>query len=231
MSNKEKISILLCEADVNYGMLFCEYLQGRGYSLTVAQDGDEGWHLFTHNTCDLCIFDTELPLRSGIELTRDIRAMGSETPIIFFTDSKQTDDILEGYRAGADDYVVKPCSMEIIICKIESIMRRVRRMQEDETTVFELGGFTYDAVAQTLVRGNETIRLSTKESDVLTLLCRRMNRVVERNGILKSIWQNDSYFSNRSLSVYINHLRNHLASEPNVKIMSVHGKGYKIVVG
>ncbi len=121
--------------------------------------------------------------------------------------------------------------MEIMIYKIESILRRVQRMRSSEETVFQLGKFTYDTTAQTLVSDAETIRLSARESDVLHMLCNRMNRLVERSGILKSIWLNDSYFSTRSLSVYINHLRNHLASEPNVKIISVHGKGYKIVVG
>ncbi len=231
MTKKEKVSILLCEADLNYGMLFCEFLQNRGYEVELAQDGDEGWHLFTHNEYDLCIFDVLLPQRTGIELTRDIRATGSDIPIIFFTEQKQTDDVLEGYRAGADDYVIKPCPMEIMIYKIESIMRRVRVLRESEETVFQLGKYQYDSTLQTLVSGEKTIRLSSRESDVLSMLCKRMNHLVERSGMLKSIWLNDSYFSTRSLSVYINHLRNHLADEPNVKIMSVHGKGYKIVVG
>ncbi len=229
MANTRPTSILLCEADVNYGMLFCEFLQNRGYKVDLAHDGTTAWQLFTQNQYDICIFEVRLPQKNGLELTRDIRATESTIPIIFLTERKQPEDILAGYHAGADDYVIKPCLMEIMICKIESIMRRIREKEADAVTIYPLGQFTFDVAHQTLTSGDQTIHLSSRENDVLLMLCKRANRLVERSTILKNIWQNDSYFSTRSLSVYINHLRHHLAAEPKVKIMSVHGKGYKIV--
>ncbi len=225
-----KISILLCEDDASFGMLLCEYLRERGYEVELAQNGEQGWQFFNAKKYDICIFDIMMPHKTGMELTKDIRAVGSEIPIIFLTAKNQPEDILEGYRAGADDYVCKPCQMEIMIYKIESIMRRIRNKEEKPKTEFHLGKFFFDATRQSLVGEGENIHLSSKEAELLQMLCNKPNALVERSFILKNIWQNDSYFSTRSLSVYINHLRNHLAGEPNVKIMSVHGKGYKIIV-
>lgn len=227
---EERISILLCEDDLNFGMLLSDFLRSSGYDVDLAQDGDDGWVKFTHSKYDLCIFDVMMPLKSGFELTADIRSTGSDVPVIFLSARTSKEDVLEGYKVGGDDYVTKPCSMEILIYKIESIMRRIRKRELEEKTVFRLGKFTFDTTRQTLTDGNESKRLSSRENELLLLLARNANRLVERSYILKTVWLSDTYFSCRSLSVYINHLRKLLAADTDVKIMSVHGKGYKIVV-
>lgn len=228
--NDKSISILLCEDDLNYGMLLNDFLHSSGYHVDLALDGDSGWVKFTHSKYDICIFDVMMPLKSGFELAADIRSTGSDVPIIFLSARTAKEDILEGYKVGGDDYVTKPCSMEILIYKIESIMRRIRKRELEEKTVFQLGRIQFDTTRQTLTDGNQSKHLSSRENELLLLLARNANRLVERSYILKSVWLNDTYFSGRSLSVYINHLRKLLAAETAVKIMSVHGKGYKIVI-
>ncbi len=230
MLKSEKISILLCEDDLNFGMLLNDYLLSRGYLVDFAQDGDDGWVKFTHSKYDICIFDVMMPLKNGFELAKEIRETGSDVPIIFLTARTSKEDILEGYRVGADDYITKPCSMEILIYKIESIMRRIHNRNAENRTQFTLGRLTYDASRQTLYDGETKIHLSSRENELLLILCQRDGELADRSTILKSIWLNDNYFACRSLSVYVNHLRKIFAREPAVKIMSVHGKGYKIVV-
>ncbi len=230
MLKAEKISILLCEDDLNFGMLLNDYLLSRGYLVDLAQDGDDGWVKFTHSKYDLCIFDVMMPLKSGFELAKEIRESGSDVPILFLTARTSKEDILEGYRVGGDDYMTKPCSMEILIYKIESIMRRIRKRDLENRTQFQLGRLVYDASRQTLHDGEAKIHLSSRENELLLILCQRHGELVERSAILKSIWLNDNYFACRSLSVYINHLRKILAIEPAIRILSVHGKGYKIVL-
>lgn len=230
MLKAEKISILLCEDDLNFGMLLSDFLRSRGYVVDFAQDGDDGWVKFTHSKYDICIFDVMMPLKNGFELTKEIRESGSDVPVLFLSARTSKEDVLEGYRVGGDDYITKPCSMEILIYKIESIMRRIRKRDMECRTRFQLGRLEFDATRQTLHDGDEKIHLSSRENELLLILCQRCDELVERSYILKSIWLNDTYFACRSLSVYINHLRKILAREPNVKIMSVHGKGYKIVV-
>ncbi|MCM1034370.1 MAG: response regulator transcription factor [Paludibacter sp.] len=225
-----RTSILLCEDDLNFGMLLCDFLRSSGYDVDFAQDGDDGWVKFTHSKYDICIFDVMMPLKSGFELATDIRSTGSEVPIIFLSARTSKEDILEGYKVGGDDYITKPCSMEILIYKIESIMRRIRKRELEAKTVFQLGKLTYNSTRQLLINGEEQKHLSSRENELLLILVQHANRLVERSHILKNVWLNDNYFSCRSLSVYVNHLRKLLAAEENVKIMSVHGKGYKIVL-
>ncbi len=225
------ITILLCESNESFGLLLSEFLTNKGYVVDFTEDGDSAWQRFKQGGHDICIFNTELTQRTGLQLATDMRESGSDIPIIFFTERSSQADILAGYKAGADDYVVRPCSMEIVIYKIQSIMRRIGRRTEDIQTTFQLGNLTFDATRQLLRTGDNTdIRLSTRESDVLHIMALHANHVVERSYFIKTIWKNDSYFSSRSLSVYINHLRKLLAIEPKIRIMNIHGKGYRLVI-
>ena len=166
-----------------------------------------------------------MPNMNGLETIQQLRANGRELPVIIVSGRASKEDIINGYKLGCDDYITKPVSMDILIWKIEAILRRVREKNENKLVYFQLGHLHFDSVKQTL--GN--IHLSSRENDLLLMLCRKRNQLVERNRILKSLWQTDNYFASRSLSVYINHLRNHLQDCPNIKILSVHGKGYKII--
>lgn len=226
-----KALILLCEDDTNYGQLLADILRGKGYEVVLKTNGVEAWQTFQQNKFDFGIFDVMMPLKTGLELAHEIRQTGSDMPFLFLSQKQSVEDILKGYAEGADDYVVKPCKTDILICKIEAILKRYRRQVLENKTEFEIGSLKFDAVHQVLLAPNgQKVRLSSRENDLLKMLAQNLGFLVDRNVILKQIWHNDSYFCSRSLSVYINHLRNHLALDQRIKIMSVHGKGYKMVV-
>ena len=227
---KKQDAILLCEDDVNYGMLLCDYLRQKNYKVDFAPDGEEGWQKFNENHYDFCIFDVMMPVRNGFELAKSIRLTGSQVPILFLTARAAVEDILEGYKSGCDDYVVKPCSMDVLMCKIECILQRFRRQQLSNITIYQLGSFEYNTARQILTLGQESRRLSSRENELLLIFAQNANQLVERSVLLTSVWHNDSYFTSRSLSVYINHLRTLLKGDNTVRLMNVHGKGYKLVI-
>lgn len=226
----EKMKILLCEDDENLGMLLREYLQAKGYDTVLCVDGEAGYKSFMAEKYDLCVFDVMMPKKDGFTLARDIRQVNKEVPIIFLTAKNMKDDILEGFKLGADDYIPKPFSMEELTFRIEAILRRVRGKKVKERKSYQVGSFLFDVQKQVLVRENETIKLTTKESELLNLLCANMNDVLQRDYALKAIWIDDNYFNARSMDVYITKLRKLLKSDPDVEILNVHGKGYKLVI-
>ena len=172
-----------------------------------------------------------MPKKDGFTLAKDIRIINSDIPIIFLTAKNLKEDVLEGFKMGADDYITKPFSMEELILRIEAILRRTsQESQTNAQQIFTLGKFTFDTRKQILSDGDETVKLTTKESDLLKLLCQNANKVLERNYALKSIWIDDDYFNARSMDVYITKLRKHLKDEPSIEIINVHGKGYKLIV-
>jgi DNA-binding response OmpR family regulator len=226
---EEKVKILLCEDDENLGMLLREYLNTKGYDADLQPDGEAGYKAFARNKYDLCVLDVMMPKKDGFSLASDIRATKSEVPIIFLTAKSMKEDILQGFKLGADDYLSKPFSMEELLYRIESILRRVRGKKIREVTVYQLGEFTFDSQKQTLVRGKVVKKLTTKESELLNLLASNSNEILERNYALKTIWVDDNYFNARSMDVYITKLRKLLAEDSNVAIINIHGKGYKLI--
>jgi len=227
--NDEKVKILLCEDDENLGMLLREYLQTKGYDADLQPDGEAGYKAFTKNKYDLCVFDVMMPKKDGFALAADIRNINSEVPIIFLTAKSMKEDILQGFKLGADDYLSKPFSMEELLSRIESILRRVKGKKVKDIVVFTIGGFVFDAQKQVLTFDGETKKLTTKESELLRLLASNANSILERNYALKSIWEDDNYFNARSMDVYITKLRKLLKDDPNVAIINIHGKGYKLI--
>jgi DNA-binding response OmpR family regulator len=172
-----------------------------------------------------------MPKKDGFTLAKDIRIVNQDVPIIFLTAKNMKEDVLEGFKLGADDYITKPFSMEELIMRIEAILRRTsQESMQNAQPVFTLGRFTFDTKKQTLSEGDNVIKLTTKESDLLKLLCQNANKILERNYALKSIWIDDNYFNARSMDVYITKLRKHLKDEPGVEIINVHGKGYKLIM-
>lgn len=227
--NDEKVKILLCEDDENLGMLLREYLQTRGYDADLQPDGEAGYKAFTRGKYDLCVFDVMMPKKDGFALAADIRNINGEVPIIFLTAKSMKEDILQGFKLGADDYLSKPFSMEELLSRIESILRRVRGKKVKDIVVFNIGAFVFDAQKQILTFEGETKKLTTKESELLRLLASNANSILERNYALKSIWEDDNYFNARSMDVYITKLRKLLKDDPNVAIINIHGKGYKLI--
>lgn len=227
--NDEKVKILLCEDDENLGMLLREYLQTRGYDADLQPDGEAGYKAFTRGKYDLCVFDVMMPKKDGFALAADIRTINGDVPIIFLTAKSMKEDILQGFKLGADDYLSKPFSMEELLSRIESILRRVRGKKIKDVVVFNIGAFVFDAQKQVLTFDGETKKLTTKESELLRLLASNANNILERNYALKSIWEDDNYFNARSMDVYITKLRKLLKEDPNVAIINIHGKGYKLI--
>lgn len=226
----EKKKILLCEDDQNLGMLLREYLQAKGYDAELCTDGEEGYKAFNQNRYDLCVFDVMMPKMDGFTLAREIRTSNKIVPIIFLTAKTLKNDILEGFKIGADDYLTKPFSMEELTFRIEAILRRSGGTRNQDTSIYRLGGFTFDTKKQTLTRTTGEIqRLTTKECELLVLLCVNCNQVLQRDYALKTIWVDDNYFNARSMDVYITKLRKLLKGDDDVEIINVHGKGYKLV--
>ncbi|MCF0243471.1 MAG: response regulator transcription factor [Bacteroidaceae bacterium] len=221
--------ILLCEDDENLGMLLREYLITKGYDTTLCYDGEEGLKAFNNDTFDICIFDVMMPKKDGFTLATDIRHLNTSVPIIFLTAKTLKEDILEGFRIGADDYLTKPFSMEELTFRVEAILRRVQGQKSKEKSVYNLGNYVFDTQKQTLTIGDEHRKLTTKENDLLALLCNHMNEILQRDFALKKIWVDDNYFNARSMDVYITKLRKALAQDSRVQILNVHGKGYKLI--
>lgn len=228
---EQKIKLLLAEDDENLGLLLKEYLYAKGYEATLYPDGDAAFKGFTKERFDICILDIMMPKKDGFTLAKEIRMLSADIPIIFLTAKNLKDDVIEGFKLGADDYITKPFSMEELIFRIEAILRRTApESQNTGQQIFNLGRYIFDTRKQTLSNGDEVVKLTTKEADLLKLLCQNTNKVLERNFALKSIWIDDNYFNARSMDVYITKLRKHLKDEPGVEIINVHGKGYKLIM-
>ena len=228
---EQKTKLLLAEDDENLGLLLKEYLVAKGFEADLYPDGEAAYNGFMKEHYDICILDIMMPKKDGFTLAKDVRIVNPDIPIIFLTAKNLKDDVLEGFKLGADDYITKPFSMEELIFRLEAILRRTS--QESKTSaqqVFTLGKYSFDTRKQILSDGEKTVKLTTKESDLLKLLCQNANKVLERNYALKSIWIDDNYFNARSMDVYITKLRKHLKDESSVEIINVHGKGYKLIV-
>ena len=225
----DKMKILLCEDDENLGMLLREYLQAKGYDTELCTDGEAGYKAFLKDKYDLCVLDVMMPKKDGFTLARDIRQASEDTPVIFLTAKTLKEDVLAGFKLGADDYITKPFSMEELTLRIEAILRRVRGKKSRERTLYKIGSFTFDTQKQILARGEEQTKLTTKESELLSLLCAHANEILQRDFALKTIWIDDNYFNARSMDVYITKLRKHLKADENGVIINIHGKGYKLI--
>lgn len=226
---EEKLHILLCEDDENLGMLLREYLQAKGLVTDLMTDGEKGLKAFQKAKYDLCVLDVMMPKKDGFTLAQDIRAINAETPIIFLTAKNLKEDILNGFKIGADDYITKPFSMEELLFRIEAIIRRVKGKKAKEVFEYQIGKYLFDTQKQLLMIGDQQTKLTTKECELLTLLCAHKNQILERNYTLMTIWEENTYFNARSMDVYITKLRKHLKDDEAVQIMNIHGKGYKLV--
>jgi two-component system, OmpR family, response regulator len=226
---EETIRILLAEDDSNLSTLLEEYLKLKGYEVNLFNDGEAALKGFKTGEYDICLLDVMMPRMDGFTLAKEIRKSNDEIPIIFLTAKSMKDDKIEGFNLGADDYITKPFSMEELLMRVKAVLRRTHRSNgEPEPTVFEFGRFHFDFDHQLLKIDGETIKLTTKESDLLRMLCKYKNRVLEREEALNKIWGNDSYFTARSMDVFITKLRKYLKADPNVQIINIHGTGYKL---
>ncbi|MBN1596719.1 MAG: response regulator transcription factor [Bacteroidales bacterium] len=226
----EGIRILLAEDDENLGSLLKEYLVAKKYNTDWYPNGEIAYKNFVKRHYDLCILDIMMPVKDGITVAKEIRMTNAEIPIIFLTAKSLKEDVLEGFKAGADDYIAKPFSMEELLYRIEAILRRTNKQGQFNTQKeFTVGKYHFDTEKQLLKLGDKIQKLTTKETDLLKLLCLNKNSVLERNFALKAIWIDDNYFNARSMDVYIAKLRKYLKDDPSVEIINIHGKGFKLL--
>jgi two-component system, OmpR family, response regulator len=228
MKNKK---ILLAEDDNNLGILLRNYLIAKKYEATLCINGKEALVSFQKEVFNICIIDIMMPEMDGLTLAKEIRKINQEIPVIFLTAKNQKEDIIEGFKTGADDYLTKPFSMEELLYRIEAILRRVTEpVIHKKEEKYSIGDYSFDTLKQLLTYKDQIIKLTTKESELLELLCSHKNEILERNYALKAIWIDDNYFNARSMDVYITKLRKYLKKDSSVKILNVHGKGYKLLI-
>lgn len=229
--NTSPIRVLLCEDDPNLGKLLSDYLNAKGFATTWAQDGAEGLKLFHRETFDFIILDVMMPRKDGFEVATEIRKESKQVPILFLSARGMKEDTLEGFKAGADDYMTKPFSMEELLVRIKAILRRTASLPQEgeEVTKFKIGKFEFNYNIQQLSLNGNDHRLTTKENELLFLLIRHKNGLLERNHALSAIWGDANYFNGRSMDVYVAKLRKHLKEDDRLEILNVHGKGFKLI--
>ena len=227
----EKHKLLIVEDDPNLGEILKEYLELKGYDTVLCPDGDAGSKRFNQDVFDLCILDIMMPKKDGFTLAKEIRLSDKKTPIVFLTAKSMKEDTIEGFKIGADDYLTKPFSMEELLLRLKAILRRasVKDLSINELKQFEFGRFNFLSDKQLLKIDNTEIKLTTKENELLKLLCVSKDEVLVRSIALKKIWHDDTYFNARSMDVYITKLRKHLKLDKNVQILTIHGQGFKLV--
>ena len=225
----DKTRILLAEDDENLGLLLKEYLQAKGYETALFTDGDHAYKGFVNDHFDLCLLDIMMPVKDGFTLAKEIRELNSDIPIVFLTAKSMKEDVIEGFRTGADDYITKPFSMEELLFRIEAILRRTKSAGPENKEELQIGKYIFDTKKQELRLGDKVQKLTTKESELLRLLYNHKNQILERNFALRTIWMDDNYFNARSMDVYITKLRKYLKDDPAVEIINIHGKGYRLV--
>lgn len=227
--------ILLVEDDPNLGLLLQDYLQLKGkFDVVLCTDGEEGLRAFSKQNFDLCILDVMMPKKDGFTLGKEIRKINQEVPIIFATAKAMMEDKASAYDLGGDDYITKPFRIEELLLRINALLKRVAvKEQVDQgpaQTQFEIGDYTFDYTTQLIYYNGLQQKLSTKEAELLRLLCLKKNAVLTREEALLSIWHDDNYFNGRSMDVFLSKLRKYLREDPKVEILNVHGKGYKLLV-
>lgn len=226
-----KPKLLIVEDDPNLGEILSEYLGLKGYDTTLMRDGEQGERAFKKDTFDLCILDLMMPKKDGFSLAKEIRSMDDDTPIIFLTAKSMKQDIIKGFTIGADDYMTKPFSMEELLLRIQAILKRSVKKEEEEPfpTLFKIGQLQYFYQENRLVTPKREINLTTKENELLKIFFENVNKTVVRSIALKKIWKDDSYFNARSMDVYIAKIRKYLSDDPGIKILTIHGEGFKLV--
>ena len=218
--------VLIIDGDVTLSTVLGDYLNSRGYKSHVVHTGRAGQECLRAESWDIVLMELQSLGMNGYDLLKDIRHRLPTIPLIVLTSRSDREDQMRAFQLGCDDYQTKPFTMDILICRMEAILRRVRAFEENKQKVFELNGKVFDAIHQTF----DGKHMSSRESDLLLMLCRHENEVVDKHKILVALWKEDNAFTARSLGVYINHLRQFL-TPVGYEIISVRYKGYKLVIG
>lgn len=229
----DHVQVLMAEDDENLGLILSERLKSKGFEVDLATDGAIAMAMYQKKKYDLLILDIMMPVKDGFTVAKEIRKADPSTPIIFVTARSMKEDVLKGFEIGADDYLTKPFSMDELMVRIHAVLRRTFRKSaqpSSDVDQFQFSNTQFNAITQTLIIDGVSTDLTSKESELLRMLCARINEVVPRDEALTNIWGNDSYFNGRSMDVFISKLRKMLSADEQVEIMNVHGKGFKLVV-
>jgi len=226
-----KINILLVEDDTSLGFVISDQLRSDGYMVTLCTDGAEGFQKFNENLFHLCIFDVMMPKKDGFSLAKDIRKIDERVPILFLTAKSMTEDKVEGFKSGGDDYLTKPFSIEELQLRVAALLKRINiHVPTEENVLIQLGMYTFDTLNYTLVHPNFKKTLTKKEAQILKILCKFLDQVVPRDVVLNAVWGQDDYFVGRSLDVFITKLRKYFKEDPSITISNIHGIGFKLEV-
>lgn len=224
-----KAKILLAEDDTNLGFVIADQLKTEGYHVTLALDGSEAIQKFHQEKYHICIFDVMMPRKDGFSLAKDVRKTDSEIPILFLTAKSMTEDKIDGFKAGGDDYLTKPFDFQELLLRIKSLLKRVKINDEEENQKsIPLGSYVFDTENYKLVHPNFEKALTKKEAQILISLCKFKNQVVSREIVMNAVWGQEDYFIGRSLDVFITKLRKYLAEDESIQISNIHGIGFKL---
>ena len=229
---KTNKKILLVEDDPNFGRILKDYLTINNYEVILAVNGIEGFEKFNKSEFDLCILDIMMPFKDGLTLAKEIREINEIIPLIFLTAKNLKDDVLKGYKIGADDYLTKPFDSEILLAKIKSILNRKQPVNTDQEDVFEFdfGEFSFNSKLRILnLRDGKSYKLSPKENQLLKMLVINFDDLLPRDIALNKIWRDANYFTSRSMDVYMAKLRKYLEEDTSLKIINVHGEGFRLM--
>ena len=232
MSTSRK-KILIVEDDLNFGSILVDFLRLHYFNVTLSKNGVDGLKKFKSQSFDMCILDVMMPFKDGFTLAKEIRNINDSIPMIFLTAKSLKEDVVKGFKIGADDYIIKPFDSDILLLKIKSLLKRdfISKSVKNKKTKFKISDFIFDSKLRQLSFNNENpVTLSPKESDLLELLILNMNDLTLREEALIKIWKDDNYFTSRSMDVYITKIRKYLSKDPSIKIENIHGKGFKLTI-
>jgi DNA-binding response OmpR family regulator len=225
-----KPKILLCEDDTNLGMVLKNYLELNDYEVVLERDGRLGLAAFQREKFDICLLDVMMPNMDGFALAEEIRDINPDVPLFFLSAKTMKDDIIQGYKLGADDYITKPFDSEVLLLKIKAILKRNEEMHREEVNAeFDMGKYHFNPRLRELTFDGRVQVLSPKENELLKMLCEYKNDLLSREIALKKIWGSDTYFNGRSMDVYIAKLRKYLKEDPSIEIVNIHGNGFRLV--
>jgi two-component system OmpR family response regulator len=226
----EKQHIFLVEDDLSFGSVLKSYLEINDYRVTWVDDGKLAMDRFRTGEYQICILDVMLPNVDGFTIATEIRKINKDIPIVFLTAKTLKEDILKGYNSGADDYITKPFDTEVLLAKIQAIIKRQSVETKTEELIFKIGSYDFDSKLRSISRDGEKQKLSPKEADLLKLLCQNKNELLSRDAALNKIWGEDGYFTARSMDVFITKLRKYLKDDPNIEIKNIHGSGFMLEI-
>jgi DNA-binding response OmpR family regulator len=226
-----KSKILLCEDDTNLGMVLKNYLELNDYDVTLERDGRLGLAAFQREKYDICLLDVMMPNMDGFTAAEEIRDINPDVPLFFLSAKTMKEDIIQGYKLGADDYITKPFDSEVLLHKIKAIIKRNEEIHKEEINAeYDLGKYHFNPRLRELIVDGKTQTLSPKENELLKMLADYKNDLLPREAALKKIWGSDTYFNGRSMDVYIAKLRKYLKEDEKLEIVNIHGNGFRLVV-